>query len=351
MNLPRVRPLPSNSFLLLGWICLAACEPLAARAEELHRLSRTEVHMGVEFEVVLYAPSVEQGEAAAKAAFERIAKLDQLLSDYNLDTELSKLSASAPTTMPVPLSPELCAVLTASQSLAAESEGAFDVTIGPLTKLWRRARRQKELPPADMLRAALAAVGHKNLVVDPARQTAQLKVPRMRLDLGGIAKGYAVDEALKALAQRDIRRALVRASGDIVAGDPPPDAPGWKIGLAPLNPEETPKVFVSLKNQAISTSGEARQHLVVDGRRYSHLIDPRTGEPLHGRMSVTIVAPRCIDADGLASAVAVLGPEKGLRLVEQRAATSAYLITADDKGENVQTHISRHFTSDPQEAR
>jgi FAD:protein FMN transferase len=165
----------------------------------------------------------------------------------------------------------------------------------------------------------------------------------MRLDLGGIAKGFAADAALSELKKHGLTHALVRASGDIAAGDPPPGEPGWKVGLAPLNPDDPPSVFVSLKNQAISTSGEARQHLVVNGKRYSHLIDPRTGDPLTGRLSITVIAPHGIDADSLASAVAVLGPEQGLKLIDKREGVSAYIITADDDGNHVQLFKSKSF--------
>lgn len=309
---------------------------------EWHRLAKTEVHMGVEFEIVLFAPDEAAGKAAIEAAMSRIAELESHLSDYDLDSELSRLSAQAPTTSPIPLSGDLFAVLQASQTLAAESGGAFDITVGPLTKLWRRARRQKEVPPAEMLRAARQAVGYRNLVIHD-NKTAELTTKNMRLDLGGIAKGYAVDEALRVITARGIRRALVRASGDIAAADPPPDEPGWKVGLAPLNPHDEPQVFVSLKNQAISTSGESRQYLVIDGRRFSHLLDPRSGQPLQGRMSVTVLAPRSIDADSWASTVAVLGPTEGLRFLSQKNSTHAYMITADNDGRNEQTHVSPGF--------
>jgi thiamine biosynthesis lipoprotein len=298
--------------------------------------------MGVEFEIVLFGPDEAAGKAAIEAAMSRIAELESHLSDYDLDSELSRLSAQAPTTSPIPLSGDLFTVLQASQTLAAESGGAFDVTVGPLTKLWRRARRQKEVPPAEMLRAARQAVGYRNLVIHD-NKTAELTTKNMRLDLGGIAKGYAVDEALRVITARGIRRALVRASGDIAAADPPPDEPGWKVGLAPLNPHDEPQVFVSLKNQAISTSGESRQHLVIDGRRYSHLLDPRSGQPLQGRMSVTVLAPRSIDADSWASTVAVLGPTEGLRFLSQKNSTHVYMITADNDGRNEQTHVSPGF--------
>jgi thiamine biosynthesis lipoprotein len=312
-------------------------------AADLERYSQTKPHMGVEFEIVLFAPDESQANAAFTRAFARIAELDQKLSDYSLDSELSKLSAQSPTKAPVAVSDDLFTVLKASQELADETGGAFDITIGPLTKLWRRARRQKEVPSDEALAKARASVGYEHLVLDNDQTSVALLKPNMRLDLGGIAKGFAADAALAEIKNLGHSRALVRASGDIVAGDPPPNELGWKVGLAPLNPDEPPTVFVNLANQAISTSGEARQHLIVNGKRYSHLIDPRTGSPLTGRMSITVLAPHSIDADSLASAVAVLGPEKGLKLIEKREGVSAYVVRADDDGGNVMRLKSKRF--------
>lgn len=334
-----------KSFLssVLRGLLIALLPLMTAAAEDLKRFSQTAPHMGVEFEIVVYSPTEEQAKSAFTKAFARISELDQKLSDYSLESELSKLSAQSPTSAAVPVSDDLFAVLQASQKLAKDSEGAFDITVGPLTKLWRRARRQKELPAEEAITKAWAAVGYRNLQLDPHTKRVSLLKPGMRLDLGGIAKGFAADEALAEIKKLGLKRALVRASGDIAAGDPPPNERGWKVGLAPLNPDDPPTVFVQLANQAISTSGESRQHLVVNGRRYSHLIDPRIGEPLSGCMSVSIIAPRGMDADSLASAVAVLGPEKGLKLIESREGVSAYIIRADDDGRNVTTMKSRTF--------
>lgn len=343
--LPRlsIRVIWIAAYAALSGICVPDCH-----GAELQRFSKIEPHMGVEFEVVLYATDETAALAGFTATFARIAQLDKIMSDYALDSELSRLSAAAPTTEPIKLSDDLFAVLLAAQEIAVASDGAFDVTIGPLTKLWRRARRQKEVPAAELLKSARAAVGHAFLKLDTENRTASLSHPAMRLDLGGIAKGYAVDQALAVLKQQGLTRSLVRASGDIAAGDPPPGEPGWKVGLAPLNPDDPPTVFVFLKQQAISTSGEARQHLIVNGKRYSHLIDPRTGDPLTGRLSVTVIAGRGIDADSLASAIAVLGPEKGLKLIEGRDGVAAYSIAADDDGENVRTFKSQNFENSRQ---
>jgi thiamine biosynthesis lipoprotein len=335
----------SGRFQAISLLLLAALGQAAAADEPaLARFAKRGLHMGVEFEVVLYAASQDQADAAFERAFARIAALDRTMSDFDPESELSRLSETSsvpPGTEgtdppiaagPVKLSHDLWKVVEASQALSRQSGGAFDVTIGPLTKLWRRARRQNELPGAERLAEARAAVGHQHLHLDETTRTAQLKRANMRLDLGGIAKGFAADEALAEIQSAGITRALVRASGDIAAGEPPPGEVGWKIGVAPLDPDEPPSKFVRLANRAISTSGDARQHLVVDGKRYSHIIDPRTGMGVAGRSSMTVIAPTAMQTDSLATAASVLGPEQGAKLVSQFPDVALYVIAEDEAG-------------------
>jgi thiamine biosynthesis lipoprotein len=230
------------------------------------------------------------------------------------------------------LSDDLWQVLDYSHQLSQQTDGAFDVTIGPLSKLWRRARRQNELPAAERIAEARASVGHQFLRLDRERKTAQLLRANMRLDLGGVAKGLAADEGLAAIKACGITQALVRASGDIAVGDPPPGQPGWRIAIAPLDPDDPPTRFVRLANAAISTSGDSRQHLVVNGKRYSHIIDPRTGFGISGRTSVSVIAPRGMQADGLDTAISVLGPERGLDLLEKFKDVALLSVHRDDSG-------------------
>ena len=321
---------------------LLALAALAIGADEnLERYSQRAVHMGVEFEVILYAPNEAAAKKAMAAAFARVAELDKRLSDYDPESELSRLSAGSPSAEPVRVSEDLWAVLSVSQKLSENSEGKFDITVGPLTKLWRRARRQKELPTKEQIATALDSVGYKHLVLDEKLHTAKLLKPNMRLDAGGIAKGYAAEEALAKIRELGITQALVRASGDIAAGDAPPGEKGWKIGLAPLDPDQPPEKFIWLKNAAVSTSGDARQHLIVDGKRYSHIIDPHTGYGISGRSSVSVIAPRGIDADSIASAVSILGPKKGLKLVEDTPGAAALMIV--DESGSQKSYTSSRF--------
>ncbi len=249
-----------------------------------------------------------------------------MMSDYDADSELSHLSATSPAERGVPVSDDLWRVLVRAQAISADTDGAFDVTVGPVVKLWRRARRTGQLPATEALTAARQAVGFRALKTDADHHTVRLVKPRMQLDLGGIAKGYSVDAALAVLKDRGISRALVAGSGDIGVGDPPPGKKGWRIGVAPLDAKQPPSRYVLLSRAAISTSGDALQHVEIDGRRYSHVIDPRTGMALTDHCGVTVIAANCTTSDGLSTGVSVMGPKAGMELIERLPGTAACIV-------------------------
>lgn len=329
--------------LVLSLMCLAASSQ--GQEAELIRFQQARPHMGTQFGIVLYAPDEGTAKKAFDAAFARIGELDDRLSDYDATSELSRLSQASPTPRPVPVSVDLWKVLSASQELSRRTEGAFDVTVGPLTILWRRARRQKALPPASQMQQAQAAVGHTHLrLLDEGRKVELLR-PNMRLDLGAIAKGYACDEALQAMEKHGITRALVNGGGGLALSDPPPDEPGWKVGVAPLEPEAEPSRILLLANCGVATSGDAWQFIEFNGVRYSHIIDPRTGLGLTTRSSVTVIAPTGMLADGLATAVSVLGPRKGIELIEDTPGAAAMVVWLEN--EQTKTVQSLRFAKLP----
>lgn len=347
--LPRIRP-GGCSFGWFGtprplfWAFLVAVALLPklvlADPVDWQRFESAQTHMGSKFTIVVYAAAEPIAEQGFQAAFERIRQLDATLSDYQAESELSRLSESSPTPSPVPVGADLFQVLKRSQEISVLSEGAFDVTVGPLTKLWRRARRQNQLPPEDLLRTAREAVGFSHLQLDPETRTAHLRRPGMRLDLGGIAKGFAADEALAVLRKSGLTSALVNAGGGMALGDPPPGEKGWSLGIAPLDPDEPPHQFLSLANCGVATSGDARQHLEIDGIRYSHILDPRTGRAITHRSSVTVVAQDGMTADALATALSVLGTQ-GVTLAENIPGTAALVVTLE--ADRPQTVMSRSF--------
>lgn len=316
-------------------LCLIAGGLLAGETAAWERFEATQIHMGTSFKIVLYAGDQTTANLAFSAAFDRVRQLNAIMSDYDSSSELSRLCQSSPTDEPVPVSADLALVLAKSQDLARESQGAFDVTVGPLTRLWRRARRQGQLPDADRLAVARRSVGFHHLHIDRKARTAQLLKPDMRIDLGGIAKGYAADEALAAIRRRGIRRAIVDAGGDMSIGDPPPETTGWKIGISVLQRGAAPDQFLSLANCGIATSGDAWQFIEIGGTRYSHILDPKTGMGLTERIGVTVLARDCTTADSLASAISVLGPKRGVSLAEKRKVSTRILRAAGDGAEEI----------------
>jgi thiamine biosynthesis lipoprotein len=320
-------------FLVLALLPLGGAEPA------LSRYSFTQPHMGTRFQIIVYAPSEDTADRAAKDAFARIAALNAIMSDYDETSELMRLCARAGGP-PVPVSPELFFVLSRAQEVSRQSAGAFDVTVGPVVKLWRTARKRKKLLDAEKLAEARALVGWQNVRLDEKKRTVQLLKPGMQLDLGGIAKGYAADEALAVLKKHGIDRALVAAGGDIAVSGPPPGADGWKIAIARL-PGETDAGRLVLHHSAVSTSGDAEQFVEIDGKRYSHIVDPRTGIGLVGRMSVTVVAHKGIESDSLTKVAAVLGPEKGMPIIESTEGASARMVRK--KGDEFETMVSKNF--------
>ena len=287
-------------------------------SSDLVRFERSERHMGTLFTITLFADDGQTAETAFRSAFKRIAELDQKMSDYLPASEISRLNAQRQEAgTPVPVSQDVWRVLTRGQQVAHLTDGAFDMTLGRLTRLWRRARRTGELPDAERLAAARETAGYLQLRLQQQRQSVQLH-PGMRLDLGGIAKGDALDQAMTALQASGVTRALINGGGDLLASEAPPGFRGWRVGLVGLDKQAEVKDSIWLSCSAVATSGDLWQYVDIDGRRYSHLIDPKTGLGLTQRSTVSVVAPRAIDADALASAVSVMGPEKGMRLLSTR---------------------------------
>ena len=318
--------------LLLAPLPLRAADP----EPKLSRFEYEEPHMGTRFRVVLYAPDKGTADRAAKAAFQRVADLNGIMSDYNPASELMRLCKKNTTVAgePVTVSEDLFFVLQKAQEVSKLSDGAFDVTVGPLVRLWRHARKTQQLPDPKELARAKELVGYKKVELGPKKRTVRLLVPGMQLDLGGIAKGYAADEALKAMARLGVTRALVAAGGDIAVSGAPPGTEGWRVEIAPLTKNQ-PKRYLRLRDAAVSTSGDAEQFVEINGVRYSHIVDPRTGLGLTGRRSVSVVARKGITSDSMTKALSILPPEKGLKLIEDIDGAAALIVKVVDRGEDV----------------
>lgn len=303
-------------------VCLAA---LTVRAAELQKFAFEKAEMGVPFQITIFAEKESAASAAADAAFARIEALNVIFSDYEDGSELSRLSQSSGGGKAVKVSEELWTVLSRAQQLAVQTDGAFDVTCGPLTSVWRRARRKKELPSPELIEEMRGRVGFQKMRMDEKQHTVELLAPQMRLDLGSIAKGYACDEAMRILKQKGFPISLIVAGGDTAAGDAPPGRKGWRIEVAALDAGESSRTptIIEVANAAISTSGDRFQKLEADGRRYSHILDPRTGQPLTDHNLVTVIARDGLTA-GISTACSVVGPEQGLKLVAEWKAAALF---------------------------
>ncbi len=269
--------------------------------------------MGVQVRVILYAPDEAAALGAVRAAFARIAALEDVMSDYRPTSELMRLCSKAGGP-PVNVSSDLFRVLARAQELSRQSGGAFDVTVGPYVKLWRIARKAGKLPPPEPLAEARARVGWQKIRLDSAAQTVQLAVPGMLLDLGGIAKGYAALEMLRVLRRHGIASTFIEIGGDFVMGEAPPGTPGWRVLIE--NASEDWRE-ATLAEVSVASSGDTMQFVEIDGVRYSHHVDPRTGMGITNRIAATIIAPNTVLTDGISTAVCVLGAEAGAAFLER----------------------------------
>ena len=267
--------------------------------------------MGTQVRILIDVEDELEAREAANAAFQRISRLEMVLSDYNPRSEVRLLEAAA-RGQPHQASPDLCSAMNRSLELSSRTGGAFDVTCGSLTRLWRAAFKTGQ-PPSDVeLSKAMGSVGWEGVEVDEESGTITLLDEGTTIDFGGFGKGLAADAALAVLVEHGCARSLVDVGGDLAIGDPPRDRSGWTVGIALDEDEPTRKVIVA--NCGIATSGDAEQFLEHEGVRYSHVLDPRTGRALTTGYAVTVRAADATSADAYASALSVLGPRRGRRL-------------------------------------
>jgi thiamine biosynthesis lipoprotein len=297
----------------------------------LERFVFEKAEMGVPFRVTLYAHGSSEAQRAAQEAFARVSQLNAVFSDYDSDSELSLLSESSGKGRPVQVGVDLWRVLERALYFSKKSDGAFDMSVGPLVNLWRTARRKRTLPDPDKIREALGRTGYSSIRLDEASQSVELLKSRMRLDAGGIAKGYAIQEALKVLVNLGHKACMVEGGGDLAVGDAPPGTGGWRVSITALDHQNAPAPQVlDITHRALSTSGDLYQRLEIDGVRYSHIVDPRTGVGLMDHSLVSVLGPNAMDTDALSKVIAVLGPERGIPIAEQMEGVSVYVIRAPE---------------------
>ena len=282
--------------------------------------------MGTDVKIVLNYGKCSDLEAAVKEAYLEGNRLNLIFSDYIADSELSKFSRSSNSVSSekVKLSKELFEVLKYSLKLSSLSNGSFDPTLGPLSRLWRISRHQRLFPEKSKLTNALARSGANYLKLDESQQTGQLLAPNMVLDLGGVAKGYIADRMLEVLQGYGFSRSLVDAGGDLRIGDAPLNSVGWKIDIGGRKYQKL--TMLKLSNCAVATSGDTEQFLKVNATQYSHIIDPQTGIGLTNLAQATVIAPTGMEADSLASTFLVTGFEKASTLIKKTNVRHLYYI-------------------------
>ena len=297
-------------------VSLATQSAVATQQFEFSRMV-----MGAPCRVVFYAPNEESANESARAVFDRLARIEEALSDWMPASETRQLPSAAGVQTIV--GADLANALSMSLNYARLTDGAFDPTVGALTKRWRAARSDGRSPDAAELQALRARCGWQQVQFDAATQTYTALVPGLELDFGGIGQGIGADAALAVLRERGITCALIDLSGDIAVSDPPPGRTGWNIDL-----DDPWHTQLELANAAVTTSGDRFQHmdLAAGGgttTRRSHIVDPSTGEPMTTRVEVVVVARTGVEADALATALSVMGPERGLALLAKLPSTSA----------------------------
>ena len=299
--------------------------------------------MGTFVHVVAVAEDTGTAKKCVRAALEEIRRVDELMSDYKSDSEISRVNRDG-AKMAVRVSESTHKVLQRSVEFSEMTGGAFDITIGPLVALFRKAKESKIAPSEQQIALARSKVGFEKLKLDSENKTVQFSENGMLLDLGGIAKGYAIDKAIEAAQSCGAIGAMVDIGGDVRCfGLPPEGKDNWLIGLQDPNSAiegtEGGGLLLVLKitNTAVATSGDYQQFVLIEGKRYSHIMDRRTGTSTEGLSSVTIIADNATNSDALATALSVMGVQKGLALIEKLPDTEAILITSPPKYQLVKT--------------
>lgn len=285
--------------------------------------------MGTVIEITVANRSEELARAAIKEAMNEFQRIDDLMSSYKPGSMVSKLNQSG-FAAKVPVGEEVFHVIRDAAVISGASNGAFDATVWPLSQLWAFDQGGR-IPASELLSDKLANVGYKNIIFDGSTASVGFNVKGMGIDLGAIAKGWAVDQAMEKLMARGIRNAIIDAGGDLRIIGARHGKDFWRIGVQ--HPREPGALLLTfeLKDTAIVTSGDYERYFIVDGVRYHHILDPSTGQPARGCQSVTVLAPTTAEADACATAAFVLGPSKGIDFLRSRPGVRGVIVGADSQ--------------------
>lgn len=277
---------------------------------------KTETIMGTEVSVTVVSESPEAAESAIEAALAEVRRLDRMMSLYIEESEITKVNMAAGTG-PVKVSPEMMEVIESALGISRLTHGAFDITVGPLIVLWQMRLKEGRVPGDEEISEIRRRVRWEEIELNKKNSTVFIKRPGMIIDLGGVAKGYAADRAAAVLAGRGIKNGIVSIAGDIRVMGRRPDGSAWRIGIQHPRDREKTLAVLELSDISISTSGDYERFKIVGKKRYHHIIDPRTGRPSEGVISVTVIGDRGVVIDPLTTALFILGPEEGMKIVRK----------------------------------
>lgn len=347
---------PRRSILRLALVACAAfalftaTRPFAAAPEPRGVVYPTRV-MGTYANVLIVTPDSAASAPVAAIAQRALARVDSLMSNWTQTSEVARINREASRTT-VTVQPEVARVLEASLRLWKESQGAFDITVEPLVRAWGFIGGPHRVPSEAEIANAFRLVGAQRVQYDAARRTIHFTKDSVRIDLGGIAKGYAVDVAAESLAAHGIQNALVDLTGNMVAMGHPANAGAWRIGVR--DPRDRVRFFARLPleaGEAISTSGQYEQFVESKGKTYGHIIDPRTGKPAEGLLSVTLIGRSALDCDSWDTPLFVLGGRESRRVAAERTDLHAILVSPGDYGVDtvwVEESLRARFTLVPE---
>jgi thiamine biosynthesis lipoprotein len=308
-------------------IGLLATSHTCISAQELKRFEFHSYEMGTDFRLTLYASNDSIAEAAAQASWNEVRRLNQIFSDYSTESEISRLSHESQPHRWLSVSDDLFMVLKQARKISRQSNGLFDVTIGPMTKLWRAIRQASEpkLPSDSIVQMLDQKVGYGFVLLKEPSQI-QFTRSKIEFDFGGIAKGYAAERMLHSLSGYGIQRAMINAGGDVTVGDPPPGKYHWEIVVPWIGERGISDVQrFKIQNVTVATSGSIHQSILIDGDRYSHIIDPRTGIGSTKQIQATVISSTGMLADAYATILTILNPTEGIRMIESLPDLEAFI--------------------------
>jgi FAD:protein FMN transferase len=287
--------------------------------------------MGNRFEISVVCQNNTQGEAYIAAAVTEISRIEQLLTTFNESSQTNKVNQNAGIA-PVQVDREMFDLVLRAQRISDLTQGAFDITYGSMDKrFWNFDIEMTKLPSAETLKKSVRLINYRNVILDIEKCTIFLKNQGMRIGFGGIGKGYAAEMAKKCLQDKGVKAGIINASGDLCAWGLQSNGKAWTIGIA--DPESRMKAFseFELRDSAVATSGNYEKYAIIGGKRYSHTIDPKTGMPVSGIKSVTIIAPNAELADALTTPVMVMGIKVGLHLINQIKNIACLIVDENNK--------------------